>query len=329
MTTTPPTITTLVEEYRALRGGCGLADRSWMDRVELLGVDRLRFLNAYVTCDVKTLAPGEGAYGFLTNPQGRILSDLVALAHEDRLWLMLPPGQEEAVTKHLRKYILADRVEVRPLGDMLPITLIGPRAIEALGGAELPPSGDWRHLRSKVHGTEVALQRSGRLGAEAYTLWVSASIAGLLVERLLESPGVTRVGFEALEVLRTEAGIPSFGRDFGPENFPQETGAEEAAVSYTKGCYLGQEVVARIHYRGGVQKSLRGLLFEGPPPEPGTPLLHDGREAGRTATVVDSIALGRPIGLAILHRRAAEPGTRLEVGGGGVAEVRELPLVQP
>jgi folate-binding protein YgfZ len=320
----------VAEEHRALREGCGLADRSWLGRLEILGADRHRFLNAYVTCEVKDLAPGEGAYGFVTNHQGRILSDLVVMAHEDRLWLLLPPGQEEAVGKHLRKYILADRVEVRPLEDMLPVSLIGPRAVAALGGAGLPPAGDWRHVRSRVHGTEVALQRSGRLGAEAYTLWVSASIAGPLIEGLLEGGAAARpVGFEALEVLRAEAGIPRFGRDFGVENFPQETGAEEAAVSYTKGCYLGQEVVARIHYRGGVQKTLRGLVFDGPAPAPGAPLLHDGREAGVATTVVESIALGRPIGLAILHRRGAEPGTRLEVGGGGTAEVRELPFIQP
>ena len=325
MTTKPD----IAEEYRALREGCGLA-RPETGRLEIIGADRHRFLNAYVTCDVKALAPGEGAYGFLTNPQGRILADLVVLAHADRLWLEVPPGQEEAVAKHLRKYILADRVEVRPLEDMLPVSLIGPRAAEALGDAGLPdadaPAGLWRHLRSKVHGTEVELERSGRLGAEAYTLWVSASIAGPLIERLLEVPGVKPAGFEALEVLRTEAGIPRFGRDFGPENFPQETGAEEAAVSYTKGCYLGQEVVARIHYRGGVQKALRGLVFDGPAPASGAPLLYDGREAGKVATVVDSIALGRPIGLAILHRRAAETGTRLETAEGGGAEVRDLPF---
>ena len=174
----------------------------------------------------------------------------------------------------------------------------------------------------------MALQRSGWLGTEAFTLWVSASIASHLAERLLEIPGVVPAGFEALEVLRTEAGLARFGRDFGPENFPQETGAEEAAVSYTKGCYLGQEVVARIHYRGGVQKTLRGLDFgTGPAPEPGAPLLHEGRESGTATTVVGSVALGRPIGLAILHRRAAEPGTRLELPGGGAAEVRELPFV--
>ncbi|MFL6262210.1 MAG: YgfZ/GcvT domain-containing protein [Thermoanaerobaculia bacterium] len=321
MTTTTSIISAAAAEYHALREGCGLADRSWMGRLEILGADRHRFLNAYITCDVKSLAPGEGAYGFVTSHQGRILSDLVVTALEDRLWLLLPPGQDEAVAKHLRKYILADRVEVLPLEDMMPVTLIGPKAQEILGDAELPPPGDWRHVRSRVHGTEVELQRSGRLGAEAYTLWVSASIARPLIEGLLENPAVRRVSAEALEVLRAEAGIPRFGQDFGPENFPQETGAEEA-VSYTKGCYLGQEVVARIHYRGGVQKTLRGLIFDGPAPAPGTPLLHDGRAAGAATTVVESPALGRAIGLGILHRRAAEPGTRLEVQGGGTAEVR-------
>ncbi|HSS75996.1 MAG TPA: glycine cleavage T C-terminal barrel domain-containing protein [Thermoanaerobaculia bacterium] len=317
----------VAKEVRALREGCGLVDRSWTGRLELLGADRHRFLNAYVTCEVKGLSPGEGAYGFFTSPKGGILSDVVVLVHADRLWLQLPAGQDGIISAHLQKYILADRVEVRTLEDMLPISLLGPRATEILG-SEIPERGDWRHVRTKVHGTEVALQRTGRLGAEAYTLWVSASIAGHLIEDLLALPGVVPVGFEALEVLRTEAGIARFGRDFGAENFPQETGAEVDSVSYTKGCYLGQEVVARIHYRGGVQKTLKGLDFgAGPAPAPGTALLHEGRESGIATTVVNSMALGRPIGLAILHRRAAEPGTRLELAAGGVAEVRELPFV--
>lgn len=317
---------TTLPEYRALREGCGLADSSTAPgRIEIVGPDRLRFLNAYVTCDVKSLAPGDGAYGFLTSHQGRILSDLVVLALEDRLWLQLPPGQEEAVTRHLQKYILADRVEIRPLDDMLPLSLIGPGAAGLLDGVELP-AAEWKHARARVQGTEVELVRAGRLGAEGYTLWVSASIAKPLADSLLENPAVTPVGSEALEILRTEAGIPRFGQDFGPESFPQETGATDA-VSYTKGCYLGQEVVARIHYRGGVQKTLRGLLFDAPAPAPGTPILHDGREAGKATTVVESPALGRPIGLAILHRRAGEPGTRVELQGGGAAEVRDLPFV--
>lgn len=320
----------VAEEYRALREGCGIADLSWRGRLELLGADRHRFLNNYLTCDVKGLTPGDGAYGFFTNPQGRILSDAVVLAQEDRLWIEVGPGQEEPISAHLRKYILADRVEVRTLDDTLPILVLGPQS-EVVLGADLSALGEaWRHARVAVHGTEAVLQRRGLAGAPAWTLWVPASVAEPLVERLV-AEGAQPVGLEALEVLRAEAGIPRFGRDFGPDNFPQETGIEEA-VSYTKGCYLGQEVVARIHYRGAVQHVLRGLVFEGVEPvqpQPGVALLHDGRQAGRATTVVRSIALGSTVGLGILHRRAAEPGTRVEVEGGGAALVNDLPLVRP
>jgi folate-binding protein YgfZ len=314
------------DEYRALCESCAVVDRSEAGRLELLGKDRQRFINAYLTCDVKGLTPGGGAYGFVTSHQGRILSDVVVLAHEDRLWLELGPDQEEPIAEHLKKFILADRVEIRPLGDLLPLSLIGPRSAEILGAAAADlPEGAWSHGRRMVLGTEVTVQRGGPSVPWAYTLWVSASIAPHLIESLAEA-GVVEAGSEALEILRTEKGLPRFGRDYGAENFPQETGLEEA-VSYTKGCYLGQEVVARIHYRGGVQKSLRGLVFEGEPPAPGAALLVEGRESGTVTTIVRSPALGgRDVGLAILHRRASAPGTRLEVAGGGMAEVRELPL---
>jgi len=314
----------LLDDYRALTTGCALFDRSSsVDRLEVLGADRQRFLNAYVTCDVKPLAAGDGAYGFLTSAQGRILSDLAVLVHPDRLWLEAGSGQEEAVADHLRKYVIVDRVEIRPLGDMTPLTLIGPRAAEILGS---PLDGEWKHARAMVDGTEVTLQRTGRLGAPAFTLWVSASIAPHLEAGLLARDGVRQIGPEALEVLRVEAGIPRFGQDFGPDNFPQETG-DESAVSYTKGCYLGQEVVARIHYRGGVQKALRRLVFEGPA-KPGSGLLFEGREVGTATSVVRSLAAegeGRTIGLGIIHKRGAEPGTRLEVAEGGTAVVAAIP----
>lgn len=294
-------------------------------RIELVGADRQRFANAYLTCEVKGLAPGGGAYGFLTSAQGRILSDAVVLVREDRLWMEVGPGQEGPLTDHLKKYILADRVEVRTLADAVPVSLIGPRAAELLGeAADLPAA--WAHAQRTVLGTEVTLQRGGPSVPWDYTLWAAAAEAPRLIESLAALDGARRAGFEALEALRVEKGLPRFGRDYGPENFPQETGLEEA-VSYTKGCYLGQEVVARIHYRGGVQKVLRGLVFEGETaPEPGTALLADGREAGTVGSVVRSPTLGRTAGLSILHRRAAAPGTRLELAGGGAVEVRELPL---
>ena len=313
----------------------------------MIGPDRHRFLNAYVTCEIKGLAAGQGTYGFFTSAQGRILADVVVLAHADRFWLELPPGRQEPIAEHLRKYLIADRVEMRPLGGALPLTLAGPGAEAVLAGAEIAPGFElprepWAHARTVVAGVEIVVQRTGRLGVPALTLWMPAAQVEPLRERLLAGPAgpaghgggeherPVPVGSEALEVVRTEAGLPRFGQDFGPQNFPQETGATAAAVSFTKGCYLGQEVVARIHYRGGVQKTLCGLVFDGPAvPEPGTALLFEGREAGIVGTAVHSLALDRPIGLAILHRRAAAPGSRLELAGGGPAEVRALPLVGP
>jgi folate-binding protein YgfZ len=282
----------------------------------MTGADRQRFLNAYVTCDVKPLQPGDGAYGFFTNPQGRILSDVAVLVQEDRLWLEVAPGQAEAIAGHLRKFVIVDRVEIRSLDDMALPTLIGPRAAEVLG---VPDMTDWKHTRMTVDGTEVVVQRRGLLGSPAFTLWTPASQAPRLRERLLARESVQAVGEEALEVLRAEAGIPRFWVDFGPDNFPKETGLDEA-VSYTKGCYLGQEVVARIHYRGGVQKMMRRLELAGDP-QPGAKLLFEGREAGTVTTAVRSPLSGRTLGLGIVHKRAAEPGTRLDVEGGGTATV--------
>jgi folate-binding protein YgfZ len=371
------------EEYRALRGGAGLVDRSSGGRLEIAGADRVRFLNAYVTCDVKALAPGAGAYGFATSPQGRILTDFSLLAFEDRLWLELPAGQARPLADHLRKFIIADRVEIRELAEMVPLALAGPGAQaalraavtqksalraavtqesalgaavnqeSALGATPLPlsgapgadatlPAAPYTHARIAVAGVELTVQRTPRLGEPGFILWVPADAVSAVSAALLALPGVVPVGYEALEMVRVEAGVPRFGRDFGggggggggsapgPLSFPQETGVEEA-VSYTKGCYLGQEVVARIHYRGGVQKGLRGLVFPGSAPPPGTPLLFEGREAGVATSVVASPALGLHAGLAILHRRAAAAGTRLDWTSGGAsgqAEVRNLPLAR-
>lgn len=306
------------EEHKALREGCGIADLSWRAGLELLGADRLRFLHNYVTCDVKGLAPGAGAYGFFTSPQGRILADALLLAREDRLWVEVAREQVEPLLAHLGKYLLADRVEIRPLDGMTPVAVLGPRAADVLGVDLSSLEAPWSHARVSILGTEAVLQRRGLMGAPAWTVWSSEPLA----DRLVEAGGM-RVGFDTLEVVRVEAGIPRFGQDFGADNFPQETGIEEA-VSYTKGCYLGQEVVARIHYRGGVQNLLRGLVFDGEP-APGSAILHEGREAGRATTVVRSPILGKTVGLGILHRRV-EPGARLDLEGGGTAEVTELPV---
>ena len=215
------TISTTPEEYRALREGCGLADRSCdgapgdpRRRPPPLP-QRLRHLRR------QEPRPGRGGLRLRHHPPG---------AHPlrpggDWRWRTASGccsrrARRRRSAKHLRKYILADRVEVLPLEDMLPVTLIGPRAAEALGDAELPPPGDWRHVRSRVHGTEVALQRSGRLGAEAYTLWVSASIAGPLIEGLLEDPGGASGGLRGAGGAAHRGGNPALRPGLRPGELP-------------------------------------------------------------------------------------------------------------
>jgi folate-binding protein YgfZ len=315
------------EEYAALREGCALVDRSDVGRLELMGEDRQRFLNGLVTCDVKPLGAGEGAYGYFTDRQGKILSDVVVLALADRLWLELPPSAGETVRAQLQKYIIADRVEVKPLDDLVLWTIAGPRArpfLAAISSAP-PPDAPWSHRKTVIDGSEVQWVRQARLGVEAWTLWMSASIARGLAESLVQRGadwGLRPVGRTALEAVRVEEAIGRFGRDFGPANFPQEVG-EGSAVSYAKGCYLGQEIVARIHYRGGVNHRLTGLEFEAPSaPRAGSSLLLEDREVGTVSSAVES-PRGGWIGLAMIHRRgwdAAEFST-----AGGVARTRGAP----
>jgi folate-binding protein YgfZ len=209
------------------------------------------------------------------------------------------------------------------------LTVAGPRAAAVLRGlvdGGLPAEA-WSHREASVAGTPALVVRSGLAPAEAWDLWLAAEAAEAAFAALTDA-GAVEASFGDWEARRVERGVPRFGPDFGPDTLPQETGLEERAVSYDKGCYLGQEVVARIHYRGGVNKGLRGLdLGTAPPPAAGAEVLHDGRPAGSLGTAVVSPALGRTVALAILHQRAGEAGTEVEVAGAGPATVRDLPFV--
>lgn len=317
----------VAEEVEALHTGCALVDRSWFDRLEVAGADRERFLNGMVTCEVRELGEGGGAYGFVTNRKGGVLADFALLELGDRFLLELQPGRGRAVADHLGKYVLADRVETRPvLDEFLPLTLVGPGGREVLrelleGGLPEAVETRWGHAAASVAGCAVRVAARPLLGEEAWTLWTAAADARAVAEAVLAAPSVVPVGFDALDTVRIEAGVPWWGRDYDESNLPQETGIEEA-LNFTKGCYLGQEVVARIHYRGGVNRAIRFLQFDGDePPEEGTQLLLEGRPVGRVGSVAVSAVLEGPVGLALLHKRGAEPGTRLEVAGGGEAEV--------
>lgn len=319
------------DEVNTLHLGCGLLDGSWMTALEMRGKDRQRFLNGLVTCEVKSLSPGQGTYGFVTNLKGRVLADLSLFARPESLLLALPPGHGAICRQHFEKYLILDQVELVTREDLLPISLIGPRADDVLAALELEaPQDVWSHHPIELCGHEVLLVREPPLGdATVFSLWLPSQAATTLVDALLQrgsAQGLRPVGHQAYEILRVEAGRPVFGKDFDDRCFPQETGLEDSAVSYTKGCYLGQEIVARIHYRGGVNRHLRGLIFE-EAAEEGADISFEGRGVGMLGSAVSSPRLGA-IGLTVLHQRAAV-GARVDVGENGHATVVELPFAVP
>lgn len=319
MTTGDPFARASREELQALRRGAAVGAAPPAERLDLAGPDARRFLHGYVTCDVKGLASGAAARGFVTGLKGQVLADFDLVAGDDALYLRLPAGRGEAVRQHLARYQLADRFElaaVRPLARLL---LRGPGAPGVLAAAGLPAPAPGRHLAAEA----ATVLRADRPGEPRFELWSAAGETAALAARLAGA-GATPVGAGAFETARIEDGEPACGVDYGEEALPQETG-DEAAISYTKGCYLGQEIVARIHYRGGVQRQPRGLRFAGALPARGSELLCDGRPAGTVTSLADSPECG-PIGLALLHRRVGEPPATLSLADGTPVEMVALPF---
>lgn len=309
--------------YEALLERAGAAAPPAADFLDLVGPDAGRFLNGYVTCDTRALAAGGLRRGFLTSLQGRVLADLDVAALADRLRLRLAAGAGAAVRAHLEKYRLADRVELELPAGLARLVLRGPRSPEVLTAAGVEPPAAGAVATAAIADQDLQILRADRLGAPRFELWLAgAALSG--VEAVLFAAGAEPADAGALEVLRVEAGELAFDVDFGPENFPQESG-DDGAVSYEKGCYLGQEVVARLRWRGQVQRLPFGLRFPGAPPAAGTTVLHDGRPAGRVTSVAHSPRFGA-IGLALLHRRVGEPPARLELEAAGTAELAALPF---
>ena len=304
------------DDYIALRSRAGLVSSRSGDWIRVSGEDRLRFVNGMVTCDLRSLTAEEGAYGFFTDPKGRVIADAALLETRSGLLAELPRGCGSSVAEHMRKYVVADRVAIETLEDWRTIYVAGPEAsarlAEVFEGVEnLEP---WNGaIRDGVGASRILVRADRRLGVPALAL---AGSRGALNEAAgaLAAAGVVPAGEAAAAAVRIESGVPWFGLEFGPDSgdggsFPQETGIESWAVSFEKGCYLGQEVIARIHFRGKVNRSLRGLLFEPEArPRAGLPLLWNGEAVGVMNSVARSPTLGRPVGLAIVHHKAEVEG---------------------
>jgi tRNA-modifying protein YgfZ len=305
-------------QYRQLREECGLLDRSGRGKLMVSGADSAEYLQGQLTNDVEALSPGEGQYAALLDRKGHMQADMRLLRPAtEQIWIDTEPEALAATRRHLETYKIGRDVAIADLTEERAIlSLIGPRSVEVAGTAVLP---EHACETTGIGGVECLAVGSG----EGIDLIARRADAGALREALLGG-GAAEVGPAAAEVLRIEAGRPRFGAEMGVETMPAEAGIVDLAVSFTKGCYIGQEPVARLHYRGRPNRHLRGLALSAPA-APGAVLALGEKEVGRVGSACVSPARG-PIGLAIV-RREAEPGAELAVGEDGVtARVVDLPF---
>ena len=313
--------TTIAEEYRSLADSCGLLDRSDRGKLALSGAEAVEFLNGQVTNELADLVPGDGRYAAFLTHKGKMLGDLRVLMVDGpdgpELLLDTERAALQALFDMIRRFKVGYRVELekRTLERGL-LSLIGPNA-GAVAGA-VPAAAEHANAPVEVDGIAALAIRTD-LGLD---LLCAAERTAELTEAL-RGRGAVSVGAAAAECLRVERGRPRYGVDIDDTVIPQEAGLNDRAISFTKGCYVGQETVARLFYKGKPNRHLRGLKLSGPA-ETGAELTLGDRTVGHLGSVACSPRLG-PIALALL-RREAEPGATVAVAGGAGGEVVELPF---
>jgi folate-binding protein YgfZ len=324
------------DQYRALQQGAGLLDRRSRGRLQLTGPDRRTYLHGLLTNDIIALSAGMGCYAALLTPQGRMLSDMRVSELGDRLLVDLPEATADSVRQRLADFIFTEEVEVRDAGpDLRQLGLYGPNAAEVLSKSLMwLPASAGRLRRApdfslKAEATEfeamaldtnrelrfgagtIVVIRSDDYGVAGFETFVSASEADRWVDAL-RAGGAVDVDAAAVDVTRVEAGRPEYGSDMDDHTIPLEAGIDARAISQTKGCYVGQEVIVRVLHRGQgrVARHLVGLVAAQAetPVSRGMRLEADGKSIGSITSAVSSPRVGRPIALGYVHRDFAEPG---------------------
>jgi folate-binding protein YgfZ len=306
-------------QYRALREEAGVVERSERGNLDVVGPDALEYLQGQITSDVQGLDPGRGCYAALLNPKGRILADMrILLRRADEVWLDAEDAALGVLRSKLDMYRIGRDVEIADrTAERRILSLVGPRS-RALCGAK-PPPDEHAFVDEEFEGSRVVVVSTN----SGVDLLAEASVIADVKARLV-ARGATPVEPEAIEIVRIESGRPRHGLDMSDENLPGEVGLEERAVSFTKGCYVGQEPVARMHYRGHPNRRLRGLRLAEPAAR-GDAVSKDGKQVGAVTSTCISPELG-PIALALV-RREVVPGSNVAVGTGErPAEVVELPF---
>jgi len=315
-------------EFAALRSGCGVYDLSWRRHFLISGRDRVRWLNGMVSNSVRDLAAGHGVYAFVLNPQGHIVGDLYIYNRGDDFVLETDAAQAEKLYSHLKRFIIMDQVEFKPAEELTGLGLQGPKAEETLrrAGVEVPLLQPLQSADVQCGSVQATLVRGDHPLSPNYELWVTPAQATVLWDALLRA-GATPVGAEAVELARIAAGIPRHGQDIRERDLPQETG-QMRGLSFTKGCYIGQEIVERIRARGKLHRGFTGFrIVEGPLPTTGSKVQLGGKDVGEVTSAAMLPAREKKIAVALgyIRTEAGAPGTVVELGA-TKAQVESLPF---
>ena len=327
-------------EHAALLESAGVLDLSFRGRLCLTGADRQRLLNGQVTNNVKDLKTGEGCYACLVTAKGKLQSDLHIYCLRDELLLDFEPGLSAALAQRFDKYIIADDVQVVDVAAHCGLLSVqGPQAgavVQRLGlGIELPVKTMSFSSSNDATLGEIYCMNQPRLGTTGFDLCAPTAALGAVADKLIAAArmaGGRACGWQALEMARIEAGIPRFGVDMDETNLPPEAGIEDRAVSYTKGCYIGQEVIARVRTYGQVAKALRALRLADDLkvlPKKGDKLYWGDKEIGYVTSALASPTLKSNIALAYVRREHNEVGAELilrTADGESLAKIVPLPF---
>jgi len=315
-------------QYEALTTGVGISLLAGRTIIDVTGADRTQFLQSFTTNDIKKLMPGRGCEAFVTNSQGKTLGHVLIFCDADKYVLDTTPGQVATLISHFERYVITEDVQfVDRTAESCDLLLAGPNAkaaLDAVAGSTFP-SELLSHVASAIAGLPAIVSRVEYAGPVAYFVQTSVSDAASITAAL-SGAGAVACDAAAVEAARLEAGVPLFGTDITPDNLPQEVARDDRAISFTKGCYLGQETVARVDAVGHVNRLLAGLKFSGEKlPQSGLALLAGDQQVGHVTSAAWSPRLGAPLALGYLRRMQAKPATQLASALGPV-EVVKLPL---
>jgi folate-binding protein YgfZ len=305
------------DDYTAIHAGAAIGAIAARGQIAVAGPDRGAFLHGLLTNDTASLTPGTGCYAAWLTPQGRMLCDLHVLESGDMILLDVPAAETQHVADRLEQFHFSEDVQIATLASLRPVWIHGPAA-PGMFGADVGEWMQYQNARVEFAGVSVVIARIDQLAVPGVVIYVDAQQEDE-VTAALASRGALHATPATLEAARIEAGYPVFGLDMTADTIPLEAGIEDRAISLTKGCYVGQEVIIRVLHRGHgrVARKLVRLQVEGDAPPRDSKIFSGDREIGFVTSAAESPRLGA-LALGYVHRDFVEPGTAVEVQAGEI-----------